>query len=103
MEQLAVKYFREGIELSYTLLNGGSTSGSGWRNGKAERSLSSTDALDIPAVYNQLGLVLRDAGIDPYAEKEAFMAGLLTAPDNFALLVNGGAAHQAGNMCSFVD
>lgn len=45
-------------------------------------------------MYNKLGLALGEMGTDPGSAKEAFSEGLLLAPDDLALLVNGGAAHQ---------
>lgn len=73
------------------MLGGGS---SGDNSGRMERDLRSPDALSLPVAYNQLGLALRDAGSGPIAAKEAFLEGLLRAPEDFALLVNCGAEHQ---------
>lgn len=56
--------------------------------------MGEADALDLPATYNSMGLALREAGRGGHAEVEAFLAGLLVAPEDLALLVNGGAAHQ---------
>lgn len=53
-----------------------------------------SDAVDLASTYNRLGLALGDSGNDVFATKEAFLAGLSAAPDDLALLVNGGAAHQ---------
>ena len=61
--------------------------------------MGQADALDLPAAYNSLGLALREAGRGDNAEIEAFLAGLLVAPEDLALLVNGGAAHQVLYCC----
>lgn len=53
-----------------------------------------SDAVGLASTYNSLGLALRDDGSDVFATKEAFLAGLSVAPDDLALLVNGGVAHQ---------
>lgn len=52
------------------------------------------DAVDLASTYNRLGLALRDSGSDLVAAKEAFLEGLSVAPEDLALLVNGGVAHQ---------
>lgn len=80
-EQAAADYFRSGIELSLNLPKGSDDQ-------------PHSDALNISAMYNKLGLALRDAGVTPVLAKETFAEGLLLAPGDFALLVNGGAAYQ---------
>eukprot|EP00904_Undaria_pinnatifida_P007486 jgi/Undpi1/3868/HiC_scaffold_16.g07236.m1 len=87
--QDAVEHFQEGIATSKRLLSGNTATGSG------EGGMGEADALDLPATYNSLGLALREAGRGGHAEVGAFLAGLLVAPEDLALLVNGGAAHQA--------
>lgn len=61
---------------------------------RVEGSLATSNAVDITSAYNLLGLALRDSGSDLIATKKAFLAGLSVAPDDLALLVNGGVAHQ---------
>lgn len=100
-EQLAAGFLRDGIELTHRLLDGGSSSVRGGGNGgRTERDLRLSDALNLPVAYNQLGLALRNAGSGPIATKEAFLEGLSMAPEDFALLVNCGAEHQAGETFS---
>lgn len=85
----AAEYFQAGIDSSLNLLAGRTGRGDGG-GGIMEK----TDALDLAGTYNRLGLALREAGTDAIAAKEAFVAGLAIAPEDLALLVNGGAAHQ---------
>eukprot|EP00752_Nemacystus_decipiens_P011698 g10381.t1 len=86
----AAEFFRSYIDISLHLLSGGGSSSRG-----VEGSLATSNAVDLASAYNLLGLALRDSGSDLIATKEAFLAGLSVAPDNVALLVNGGVAHQA--------
>ncbi|CAM9090033.1 unnamed protein product, partial [Scytosiphon promiscuus] len=101
--QLAAAFFQESIDLSLHLLSRRSgtiafkaasskdDSISVWA---AAGSMEASDAIDVASTYNRLGLALRDSGGDVDAAKEAFLAGLSVAPDNLALLVNGGVVHQ---------
>lgn len=52
------------------------------------------DALHLASTYNSLGLALREVGTDVMGAKKAFLEGLSIAPEDLALLVNGGVAHQ---------
>lgn len=85
----AAEFFESYIDISLHLLSGGRS-----RSGRLEGSLATSDAVDLASAYNLLGLALRDSGSDLIATKKAFLAGLSVAPDNVALLVNGGVAHQ---------
>lgn len=87
----AAEFFQVSIDISLDLLAGRSTSG----GGGATEGMVLSDAVDLASTYNRLGLALGDSGSDVLATKEAFLAGLSAAPDDLALLVNGGAAHQA--------
>lgn len=89
--QDAADQFQAGIETSLYLLSARGGVGGG---GRGRGGMEEVDALDLAAAYNKLGLALREAGTDPHAAKMAFLEGLLVAPDNLALLVNGGAAHH---------
>eukprot|EP00752_Nemacystus_decipiens_P009157 g8179.t1 len=89
----AAGFFQASIEISLDLLAGRTTSGGGGR--RKTESMVMSDAVDLASTYNRLGLALRDSGTDAFAAKEAFLAGLSAAPDDLALLVNGGVAHQA--------
>ncbi|CAM9882404.1 unnamed protein product, partial [Ectocarpus fasciculatus] len=62
--------------------------------GTAGEHIEVADAIDLASTYNRLGLALRDSGGDLVATKEAFLAGLSVTPEDLALLVNGGVAHQ---------
>lgn len=57
------------------------------------------DALNLPAMYNKLGLAWGESGANPFVAKEAFAEGLKLAPGDLALLVNGGAAYQVCIRC----
>ena len=84
----AAEFFQESIDISLHLLAGNNITAAG---GIMD---TSADAIDVVSTYNRLGLALRDSGTDVIATKDAFLAGLSVAPDDFALLVNGGVAHQ---------
>lgn len=88
----AAEVFQSYIDISLHLLSG---SGSSSSIGVLGGSLATSDTVDLASAYNLLGLALRDSGRDLIATKKAFLEGLSVAPDNFALLVNGGVAHQA--------
>ncbi|CAN0340036.1 unnamed protein product, partial [Ectocarpus sp. 12 AP-2014] len=96
--QSAAKFFQESIDISRRLLSG--RSAAKIRNNESNNpviaagNIEVADAVDLASTYNRLGLALRDSGGDLVATKEAFLAGLSVTPKDFALLVNGGVAHQ---------
>lgn len=82
-EQEAARYFRVGVDVSLDILKRSGASGTEAR-----------DAFDLAAGYNRLGLALRDAGANDFEAKNTFVEGLSVAPDDMALLINAGVAHQ---------
>ena len=85
----AAEFFQSYIDMSLHRLP--SEDGSSSRG--IER-LATSATVDLASAYNLLGLALRESGSDLTATKNAFLAGLSVAPDNIALLINGGVAHQ---------
>lgn len=92
---LTTEFFQSYVDMSPDRL-----SGSGKRIGGGG-SLAKSDADNLASAYNLLGLALRDSGRDLIATKKAFLAGLSVAPENHALLVNGGVAHQVHGVSLF--